>query len=111
MTKKKLVVLALGAVLIVACLVAASERNMQIVASKDVREEGVYSNLALISHQEDQFVLDFLFIDPQEQTEEGRKAYLVARVILSPQHMKRLYNAISDSIDKYETNFGSIHVR
>jgi len=109
MTKKKFVVLALGAALIVVGLVAASERNMQIVASEQVKA-GVYSNLALINHRKEEFVLDFLFVDFQEQTEEGRKAYLVARVILSPRHMKRLYNAIGGNIGQYEATFGSIDV-
>jgi hypothetical protein len=83
------------------------EREMQVGADLETRK-GVYSNLAIISHQPDEFFIDFLLVDPQAQTPERGQAILVARVILSPQHMKRLHKAIGENIEKYERNFGKI---
>ena len=64
---------------------------------------GVYANLALITHSETEFLLDFLFLQPQNP-----KAKVLARVISSPMHAKRLLWALKDNIDKYETRFGTI---
>lgn len=80
---------------------------MQVIAEPNVRR-GVYSNLAVISHQKEEFVIDFLFIDPRTQGPKGGQAILVSRVILSPGHMKRLHQAIGENIEKYEKNFGKI---
>ena len=84
-----------------------AERQMRITADNDTRR-GIYSNLALISHRKEEFVLDFLFVDPQTQTTKGDQALLVSRVILNPGHMKRLYQAIGENIQRYEKNFGKI---
>ncbi len=84
-----------------------AEREMQVGAEIETRK-GAYSNLAVISHHPDEFFLDFLLVDPQAQTPERGQAVLVSRVILSPRHMKRLYEAIGENIDKYEKNFGKI---
>ncbi len=84
-----------------------AERQMQIAAENDTRR-GVYSNLALIAHRQEEFIIDFLFIDPQAQTPQADQALLVSRIILNPGHMKRLYHAIGDNISKYEKNFGKI---
>jgi hypothetical protein len=83
------------------------ERQMRITAENEGRR-GVYSNLALISHRKEEFVLDFLFVDPQAQTEKVDQALLVSRVILNPGHMKRLYQALGENLVKYEKNFGKI---
>lgn len=85
------------------------EREMQVGADIETRK-GNYSNLVVISHQADEFFLDFLLVDPQAQTPERGQALLVARVILSPRHMKRLHEAIGENIEKYERNFGKIVV-
>ncbi|QAA76836.1 MAG: Cell division protein FtsI [Peptidoglycan synthetase] [Candidatus Bipolaricaulis sibiricus] len=84
-----------------------AEREMQVGAEMETRK-GVYSNLAVISHQPDEFFIDFLLVDPQAQTPERGQAILVSRVILSPRHMKRLYEAIGENIEKYEKNLGKI---
>ena len=84
-----------------------AERQMRITADNDTRR-GIYSNLALISHRKEEFVLDFLFLDPQTQTSKGDQALLVSRVILNPGHMKRLYQAVGENIQRYEKNFGKI---
>ncbi|MFO8034169.1 MAG: DUF3467 domain-containing protein [Candidatus Bipolaricaulota bacterium] len=85
----------------------AEERKMQVNADQQTRR-GVYANLAMLSHQKDEFVVDFLFLDPPTQTPQGGQAMLASRVILAPGHMKRLYNAIGENIEKYEKNYGTI---
>ncbi len=84
-----------------------AERQMRITADNDMRR-GTYSNLALISHRKEEFVLDFLFVDPQTQTSKDDQALLASRIILNPGHMKRLYQAIGENIQRYEKNFGKI---
>lgn len=84
-----------------------AERQMRITADNDTRR-GTYSNLALISHRKEEFVIDFLFVDPQTQTPKADQALLTSRVVLNPGHMKRLYQAVGENIQRYEKNFGKI---
>ncbi len=84
-----------------------AERQMQVNADQQTRR-GVYANLAMLSHQKDEFVLDFLFLDPPTQTPSGGQAMLASRVILAPGHMKRLLNAVAENIQKYEKTYGTI---
>ncbi|MDY6935231.1 MAG: DUF3467 domain-containing protein [Spirochaetota bacterium] len=67
---------------------------------------GIFSNFANISHSPDEFVIDFLFVNP---TPPGF-GKLVSRLILTPGHAKRILLAITDNIRKYEDNFGEIKV-
>ena len=83
------------------------EQKMQITADNETRR-GNYSNLALISHRKEEFIIDFLFIDPQTQSPKEGQAILASRMILNPGHMKRLYQAIGENIQRYEKNFGKI---
>ena len=64
---------------------------------------GVYSNMAVISHSNTEFVADFLQMLPGFP-----KAKVGARVILTPFHAKRLLNALADNVEKYEEVFGRI---
>lgn len=65
--------------------------------------EGTYSNLAIINHSVSEFVIDFVSIMP------GRpKAKVKSRIILTPQHAKRLQKALSDNVKKFENHFGKI---
>lgn len=64
---------------------------------------GHYSNLALISHSETEFVMDFIFLQPQNP-----KAKVLTRVVTSPVHAKRLLAAIKENVEKYEGRFGTI---
>ncbi|MDE2039235.1 MAG: DUF3467 domain-containing protein [Elusimicrobia bacterium] len=64
---------------------------------------GIYTNLALITHSETEFLLDFLFLQPQ-----APKTKVLARLVSSPVHAKRLLWALQDNIQKYEARFGSI---
>ena len=84
-----------------------AERKMQVAADNETRR-GHYSNLALISHRKEEFIIDFLFIDPQTQAKQADQALLTSRVVLNPGHMKRLYQAIGENIQRYEKNFGNI---
>lgn len=65
--------------------------------------EGVYSNLAIITHSHSEFVLDFVRIMPNVA-----QAKVKSRVILTPQHAKRLLLALRDNIKRYEDSFGTI---
>ena len=65
--------------------------------------EGVYSNLAVISHSQSEFVVDFIRLMPGMP-----KAKVKSRVILTPQHAKRLVKALNENIRKYEQQFGLI---
>ena len=69
----------------------------------DATAQGTYVNLALLSHTETEFILDFIFIQPQ-----APKAKVRARVLSSPAHTKRLLAALQENIQRYEEKFGPI---
>jgi hypothetical protein len=70
---------------------------------------GVYSNLMMISHRKEEFILDFLFVQPQRTPQGEAIASLRSRVITTPEHMKRILKAIEENIGRYEQTFGAIH--
>src|SRR6185369_9896159 len=65
--------------------------------------QGVYSNLAFIAHSEQEFLMDFIFMFPQQP-----KAKVRSRIIISPKHAKRFLAALTDNIKKFESRFGVI---
>lgn len=65
--------------------------------------QGVYSNLAVISHSSAEFILDFIRVMPGVP-----KAKVVSRIVLTPEHAKRLMMALQDNVVKYEKQFGPI---
>ena len=65
--------------------------------------EGIYSNLAIISHSPAEFVIDFTRLLPGVP-----KAKVHARIIMTPQHAKLFMNAIRENIQKYEMQYGEI---
>ena len=69
---------------------------------------GVYSNLMMISHRKEEFILDFLFVQPQRSPQGQAVANLRSRVITSPEHMKRILKAMQENIRRYEESFGII---
>jgi len=69
---------------------------------------GVYSNLMMISHRKEEFILDFLFVQPQRTPQGQAIANLRSRVITTPEHMKRILKAIEENISRYEQAFGPI---
>src|SRR5689334_24775457 len=68
--------------------------------------EGIYSNLAIITHTPAEFVIDFTRVLPGVP-----KAKVHARVITRPQHAKLLLGALRDKIEKYEKSFGEIKMQ
>ena len=70
-----------------------------------VEAEGIYSNLALIVHSPQEFVIDFARVTPG-----APKAKVYSRIIMTPAHAKMLLNALEENIKKYETAFGGIKV-
>jgi len=71
---------------------------------------GVYSNLMMISHRKEEFILDFLFVQPQRTPQGQSIANLRSRVVTTPEHMKRILKAIEENIGRYEATFGPIEV-
>lgn len=78
--------------------------QLQIELKEDVAQ-GVYSNLAVIAHSSSEFVLDFIRVLPGMS-----KASVKSRVVLSPEHAKRLLRALADNVDKYERMYGTIRI-
>ena len=86
-----------------------SEQQQQISIQIDTQHaSGVYSNLMMISHRKEEFILDFLFVQPQHTPQGQAIANLRARVITTPEHMKRIFKAIEENIGRYEQTFGAI---
>ena len=69
---------------------------------------GVYSNLMMITHRKEEFVLDFLFVQPQRTPQGQAIANLRSRVITTPEHMKRILKAMEENLGRYERAFGPI---
>ena len=67
--------------------------------------EGIYSNLALITHSPAEFVLDFTRILPGIP-----KSKIYARIIMTPQHTKNLFRALEENIKRFEEQFGEIKI-
>jgi hypothetical protein len=65
--------------------------------------DGIYSNLAIITHSNQEFIIDFIRMMPGVP-----KAKVKSRIILTPQHAKRLHKALHDNIHKYENVHGEI---
>lgn len=80
----------------------ANQNQLNIELSEEVAE-GVYANLAMIAHSGSEFVIDFIRMMPGVP-----KAKVKSRVILTPEHAKRLLGALNDNIVKYEDTFGTI---
>ena len=76
--------------------------QLNIEISEEVAD-GIYSNLAIITHSNSEFVLDFVRVMPGVP-----KAKVKARVLLTPQHAKRLMRALADNVQKYEGVHGPI---
>jgi hypothetical protein len=77
--------------------------HLNIELSEEVAE-GIYSNLALITHSSSEFVIDYIRLMPGIP-----KARVKARIVLTPQHAKRLVHALNDNIMKYEQVHGAIN--
>ncbi|OGX16193.1 MAG: hypothetical protein A2166_06710 [Omnitrophica WOR_2 bacterium RBG_13_41_10] len=80
------------------------QENIKIQIELDKEKAGgVYSNLAFIHHTETEFILDFLYLQPQQPI-----AKVQARVITNPRHAKAILNALKENISKYEKKYSQI---
>ena len=83
-----------------------AEQNKDGQINIELSEEmaqGVYSNLVAINHSPTEFVLDFIQMMPGVP-----KAKVQSRVILTPEHAKRLLQALGENVSRYEQNFGDV---
>lgn len=82
-----------------------NQNQLNIELPEDI-SEGIYSNLAVISHSNAEFVMDFIRIMPGVP-----KAKVKSRIIMTPQHTKRLLMALEDNISKFEKAYGTIVIQ
>ena len=80
----------------------AQPNQLNIEISEEVAE-GSYANLAIITHSHAEFVIDFVNVMPGTP-----KSKVKSRIILTPQHVKRLMRALTENIQKYEAVNGNI---
>jgi translation initiation factor 2B subunit (eIF-2B alpha/beta/delta family) len=81
-----------------------NQKSKQInIELSDEVAQGIYSNLAIITHSHSEFVVDFVTMMPGIP-----KAKVKSRIILTPQHAKRLLKALKDNVAKFESMHGAI---
>jgi len=80
------------------------QNQLNIELSEEVAQ-GNYSNLAIITHSPSEFVVDFVLVMPGVP-----KANVKSRIILTPEHAKRLMLALQENVHKYETLHGPIQI-
>ena len=80
------------------------ENQIQIELPEDIAQ-GTYSNLAIIAHSSSEFVIDFVRVVPGVP-----KAKVKSRIILTPEHAKRLLFALDENIRRFESQSGEINV-
>ena len=77
-------------------------QQLNIELSEEIAE-GEYVNLAMIAHSSSEFVIDFIKMMPGVP-----KAKVKSRIVMTPEHVKRLLVALKDNLDKYENAFGPV---
>lgn len=83
------------------------QENQEInIELSEEMAEGIYSNLAVITHSNTEFIVDFVRIMPGVS-----KAKVKSRIVLTPEHAKRLLNALKDNVNRYEAQNGKIDSR
>ncbi|MBQ3198428.1 MAG: DUF3467 domain-containing protein [Alistipes sp.] len=80
------------------------KQGLDIELTEDIAQ-GNYSNLAIISHSTSEFIVDFATVLPGLA-----KAKVKSRVILTPEHAKRLLLSLQENITRYESNIGKIEI-
>ncbi|MDX2493565.1 MAG: DUF3467 domain-containing protein [Desulfuromusa sp.] len=78
------------------------EMKLEIQMSDDVAA-GQYINMAVVNHNDSEFVIDCIYVQPQ-----AAKARVQSRLITSPRHAKRLLLALQSNIERYENKYGDI---
>ena len=81
-----------------------NQNQINIELKEDIAQ-GVYSNLAIISHSSSEFILDFVRIMPGIP-----KAEVKSRIILTPEHAKRLLLALGENMSKFEACHGAVKI-
>ena len=76
--------------------------QLSIELSEEVAE-GIYSNLVMIAHSPEEFILDFIRVMPGVP-----KARVKSRIVVTPGHAKRLLAALADNVQRYEAQHGAI---
>lgn len=79
-----------------------NQNQLNIELTEEIAD-GIYSNLAIITHSTSEFVVDFVKVMPGVP-----KAKVKSRILLTPQHAKRLMAALAENIQKYEAVHGTI---
>ena len=80
------------------------ELKLEIQMNDDVAS-GQYINMAVVNHNDSEFVIDCIYIQPQ-----APKAKVQSRLITSPRHAKRLLLTLQNNIHKYEEKYGVIEL-
>ena len=78
---------------------------LNIELSEEIAE-GVYANLVMIAHSAEEFILDFIRVMPGVP-----QARVKSRIIVTPQHAKRLLHALAENVSRYEMAHGEIEER
>lgn len=78
------------------------EQQVEIELPED-EAQGTYSNLVMVAHSPSEFILDFISVMPGTP-----KAKVAKRMVLTPDHAKRLANALNENVQKYEQEHGQI---
>lgn len=80
------------------------DKQINIELTEEIAQ-GVYSNLAIITHSSSEFVLDFIRMMPGLP-----KAKVQSRIVITPEHTKKLFLALQENIAKYEAQYGTINI-
>ncbi len=78
------------------------QNQLNIELTEEIAD-GEYVNLAMIAHSNSEFVIDFIKMMPGVP-----KAKVKSRIVITPEHAKRLLHALKDNVDKYEAAFGPV---
>lgn len=81
-----------------------NKSQFQIELKEEVAQ-GTYANLAIITHSSSEFIVDFVRVMPGLP-----KASVQSRVVLAPEHAKRLMLALQENVMKYEHHYGTIRL-
>ena len=85
-------------------MVDLQPNGIELELTEDIAQ-GNYANLAIISHSTSEFIVDFATILPGL-----KKAKVKSRIILTPEHAKRLLYSLQENITRYESNIGKIEI-
>jgi hypothetical protein len=84
---------------------AMEEKKQISLELKPEIAKGSYSNLAIITHSRSEFIIDFATMLPGLPKPE-----ITNRLVMTPEHAKRLMNALAENVSKYEASFGRIEL-